>query len=421
MAALGSRLVWVIRVHPPGEALFSDMGGYFGRATALVATGELLGARTPPSTRRAPTGCWRCLALGGAKGAAVLWALRSAAAPVLGALLGARVGSRPWVGPTLGLLLLAWPPHLSQAGYFLSETPALSLQLLATLLLARLLQEGRGAWGAGLALALAFLVRPQVAVFGGLAGMLLLRRQPRALLGLALPGLLAAAWMVGLHHRATGTLALTGNGAVNQAVARCSLLRLETYGSEAGRAAAVAGRRGGWSWWLEPPSFREHAARLPSQHPLALRPALGPDPVRVVGAIDEIALSRRLAARCVAVTGLGEQLRSALVHSLLLWWSDRPWPEISWAAPGTRTAVRLSHRLAGGLVLPLALVGAAWILLRQRDRPASQLAGLQVLALLGVSAVFFGSLRLRGPTDPYLLLLALEGLIALKTRFSAPS
>ena len=57
------------------------------------------------------------------------------------------------------------------------------------------------------------------------------------------------------------------------------------------------------------------------------------------------------------------------------------------------------------------LVGAA-LALRRRDL-AGGLAALQLVALLAVSALFFGSIRLRTPTDPYALVLALTAYPAL--------
>ncbi|HXL42501.1 MAG TPA: hypothetical protein VN960_00415 [Gaiellaceae bacterium] len=35
------RLVWVLVLHPPFDYLYSDMGGYVGRAMHLVETGSL--------------------------------------------------------------------------------------------------------------------------------------------------------------------------------------------------------------------------------------------------------------------------------------------------------------------------------------------------------------------------------------------
>src|SRR5690349_24130328 len=39
LAALASRLLWVLVIHPPGDYVFSDMGKYVDRAREVAITG----------------------------------------------------------------------------------------------------------------------------------------------------------------------------------------------------------------------------------------------------------------------------------------------------------------------------------------------------------------------------------------------
>ena len=423
VASVTSRLAWTLWLHPPIDTVASDMAGYVNRAKLILRSGDpLLGhAATlyPPGTHALLAAAWGAA---GPTGGAVLWALLGAAVPVLGWLLAEEVGRARWMGWALGLLLLVWPPHLSHSGYFLSETPFLALSLAATLAMARLIarpRDGRsGGLGAGVLLALAFLVRPQIALFAALAVPLLSRRRAAVWLRLVAPGVLAATLLVGLYRVDTGQWGLVGNGPLNRAISRCSALRVEMYATAEARADAELGIRGGRSWWLEPPALRERYARVPSDHPLALRPVLGPGPVRLVGAVSDPQPFDRLARRCVAQSGSLEQARSAVVRVILLAWGDQPWPEATWAVPGQLRAVSASHRIVRWAVLPLALVGL--VAVARRRQSAALLGPAHLAALVATSAFYFGSLRLRVWADPYLLLLALEGAHAAWARAQRP-
>lgn len=409
LAALASRLLWALWAHPPQETVASDMAGYVERAQALAEQGTWLFGGTatlfPPGTHWILAAGWWA---GGATGGAALWALLSAATPVLAWILAEEVSPRRWMGPALGVLLLVWPPHLSLSGYFLSETPFTALCLLATWLLARTLRRGSGAGGAGVALAAAFLVRPQVALLGVLAAIGPLRGRWGSVVRLGLPGVLAAGLLVGMHHRSTGDLRLTGNASLNQAISRCAALRLEFYPTRGSRDLAERGEPAPLTWWMEPPALRERAAAVPAHHPLAVRPVLGPGPVRIVGGIHDAELLERLASRCVQESGAAEQVRAAVVRVGLLWWGRAPWPESTWSHATQEAAVVVAHALSRWVVLPLALVGALQAVRRRRERPEGLLAPLHLAGLLAVAAWYFGSLRLRTWADPYLLLLALE-------------
>ena len=419
MASVGSRLAWTLWLHPPIDTVASDMAGYVSRARVLLRSGDPLVGHAPtlypPGTHALLAGAW---GLGGSTGGAVCWALLGAMVPVLGWLLAEQVGRARWMGPVLGLLLLVWPPHLSHSGYFLSETPFLALTLAATLAMARVAARRAGGGRAGVLLALAFLVRPQVALSAALAAPFVAGRRGGVWLRLALPGALAAALLVGLYRADTGHWGLLGNGPLNRAISRCSALRVELYPTAQARADAELGLRGTRSWWLEPPALRERYARVPADHPLAIRPVLGPDPVRLVGAVSDPTPFDEMAQGCVVRSGWGEQARTAVVRVLLLVWGDHPWPEATWAVPGQLRAVTTTHSIVRWAVPPLALVGLVAVV--RRRQPGALVAPAHVAALVATSAVYFGSLRLRVWADPYLLLLALEGAQAILERAQRP-
>ena len=85
----------------------------------------------------------------------------------------------------LGLVLLVWVPLISHTGFFISETPYTCVLLAMTLGVVRLVQDGRGALGAGVLGALGFALRPQLAVFLLLLGLVwLLDRRRRDAYGI---------------------------------------------------------------------------------------------------------------------------------------------------------------------------------------------------------------------------------------------
>jgi hypothetical protein len=454
-AAVLSRLVWALWVHPPRAHVFSDMAHYVYRAR-LIAEFEV-----HPGMREMVWQAWGTHALlaipmllmgpgeSALEFAGLIWAGCSAATVVLGYLLGVRVlpaagranaerGSVHWPALALGLVLLVWIPLISHTGFFISETPYACVLLATTLGIVRLIQEGRGAVCAGIFGALAFALRPQSAVFFvmlGLAWLVDRRRRDgfgirgswsrrvdlRAAVLFSLPLALALAISVIRVRVHTGELgAIAENGSMNLTAGRCHNIVTRAYPSQAALESAQrtgsprADRR------ISLPGFRALGREGP-EHPLALRPALGGESIDLVGYIGDAKVHREIRERCRAATGITGQLRYAVINTALLWVVARPWPESSDHRAPQLLPLALRGRDLAALVAPLGVLGMilallGWGLPRSRTprdhadherRACLGVCALQFASILLISALFFGTPRLRVPYDPYALVLAL--------------
>jgi len=426
-----TRLVWVLGVHPPGEAMFSDMAHYVARAQHLVDAGIVLGDRSL---------AWQAwgthtllaipLALLGAHSssalvlAGLIWAACSVGTVVLGYALARAVLPETWgVWPAraVGLALLVWIPLLSHTGMFISETPYACALTGATLAAVVLVQTGERPVLAGCVAALAFVLRPQAGVFFALIGLLWLidrlggwgtfaRVTPRRALLYALPLVLALGFSLVRFRVHTGYFGGVAESAtMNFTAGRCHNIVTQAFPDAEALAQSEAkgstkdGRR------ISLPGFRALGRRGPD-HLLALRPALGHESIKFVGPIGDPDVHRAIRSRCYAATGVVEQLRYSIVNVALLWVIARPWPESSDAKHPELFELALRGRDLAAIVAPLGLFGLILALATWRRDPALALVGLQLLSLLFVSALVFGAPRLRTPHDPAALVLGVAAI-----------
>lgn len=429
--ALLTRLAWVLGVHPPDEAVFSDMAHYLDRAARLADEGIVLGDR---SLAWQAWGTHSLLAIPmlmfGAHPVALeiaglLWAGLSAATVVLSYALARRVfpeGWGVWPARVVGVLVLVWIPLLSHTGLFISETPYACALTAATLLAVALVQTGERPLLAGSVAALAFVLRPQSGVFFLLIGVMWLIDRlstrstfvhvtPRRALIYALPLVLALGFSLVRFRVHTGYFGGVAESAtMNLTAGRCHNIVTQAFpDAEAlARSEAAASTQDGRRISL--PGFRA-LGRRGDDHPLALRPALGGESIKFVGPIGDPDIHREIRSRCYAATGVVEQLRYSLVNVALLWVIARPWPESSDAEHPELFELALHGRDLAAILAPLGLLGMLLGLAGWRRDPALALVGLQLLSLLAVSAVVFGAPRLRTPHDPAALVLAV-GLVA---------
>lgn len=420
--ALVTRLVWVLAIHPPHAYVFSDMHKYVERAQDLAEHGFRPGVRT---LAWQAWGTHTLLALplwifgkDALWAGSVMWGLMSAAAVPLGYLLAARVCSRPWMAKAVGVALLLWHPNLSNAGYFLSETPFLCFQLWSTLLLAIVLQEGRRSLAAGVVSAIAFALRPQAALFYllVLVTWLVVRRRagpvlPRHLVGVAAPLLLMLAFSFWRFHAHTGYWwGIAENANMNLTAGRCHNIVTQAFKSEGElrRSEAAGNTRNGRRVSL--PGFRILARSLPNEHPLALRPAMKSETIRFVGYIGDPEIHEEIRRECYARTGALEQARYSLVNVSLLWVIGQQWPELeqkTMRKAFVPPVVAFKHIFQIVVWLP-SLFGIGIAIRRLPTAPALSFCAWQLVTSMTVAAVFFGTIRLRTPYDPYAIILALE-------------
>lgn len=422
--ALVTRLVWVLWLHPPADYVFSDMKKYLDRAVDLAEHGF-------HPDRRLAWQAWGThyllsipLRLFGPDAlgvAGAMWGLMGAAAVPAGYLLSCRISTRAWMPKVVGIALLLWWPNLSNGGYFLSEAPFLCFQLWSTYLLVVVLQTGRHALWAGLASAVAFAVRPQSALFFVLVLLTWLvgrRRLPqvrvRALVLVAAPLLAMLAFSSWRFHEHTGRwLGVAENANMNLTAGRCHNIVTQAFRTERSmRASERAGNtRNGRRVSL--PAFRVLARSVPPWHPLALRPAMRSETIRMVGYIGDPDVHRELRAECYRRTGVLEQARYSVVNMSLLWVIGHQWPEQSRNGKWLRPPADVYQYLYLGLVWVPSLVGLVAAVVWIRRRPGLTFCAWQLCTSMTVAAVFFGTIRLRSPYDPYAILLALEGWVLL--------
>jgi hypothetical protein len=460
-AALLSRLVWVLWVHPPRAHVFSDMAHYVYRAR-LIAEFEV-----HAGMREMVWQAWGTHALlaipmllmgpgeSALEFAGLIWAGCSAATVVLGYLLGVRVlpaagrakGERRsphWPALALGLVLLVWIPLISHTGFFISETPYACVLLATTLGIVRLIQDGRGAVCAGIFGAMAFALRPQSAVFFLLLGLVwLVDRRRRDAFGIrgswsrrvdvhaallfSLPLAVALAISVIRVRVHTGEFgAIAENGSMNLTAGRCHNIVTRSYPSQDALESAQRTGSPDADRRISLPGFRALGREGP-EHPLALRPALGGESIDLVGYIGDAKVHREIRERCRAATGISGQLRYAVINTALLWVVARPWPESSDQRAPQLLPLAVRGRDLAALVAPLGVVGMiiallGWALPRSgrsaepaepaepsehERRACLGVCALQFASILLISALFFGTPRLRVPYDPYALVLAL--------------
>jgi hypothetical protein len=460
-AAVLSRLIWVIWVHPPREHVFSDMAHYVHRA-GLVA-----GFEVEWGDRMMVWQAWGThvllaiplLLLGPGQSAlefaGLMWAGFSAATVVLGYQLAVRVlpgassgSGAHWPAIAVGLTLLCWVPLLSHTGFFVSETPYACALLATTLGIVRMLQDGRGALSAGLWGAFAFALRPQSAVFfvllalvwmlrlgraralgGGEAQGLVDRRRlttRHALLLLAPLLVIVAISMVRVRVHTGRFGGVAENASMNLTAGRCHNIVTRAWSSEADLESSLQTGSPPPDRRISLPGFRALGREGPD-HPLALRPALGGEVIDMVGYIGDRDVHRKIRKRCYAVTGIGGQIHYSITNVALSWLVARPWPESSDRdAPELLPVAIRGRQIAAGLA-PLSLLGmfvVLWSFARARGDARDRLAGGAVCALqfaswLIVAAVFFGDPRLRVPYDPYAIILAVALVWQIATRLRA--
>lgn len=418
--ALLSRLVWVLVIHPPGEYRFSDMRLYIERATLVAEKGfpqpqrnmawQAYGTHALLSAPLRLFGTAPPMTAGG-----VLWGLLGAAAVPLAYLLACRVLRERWQARTAGVAALVWYPNLSTTGFFLSETPFLTAQLLSLYWLVVCFQEGKRAWPAGLASAAAFMLRPQAAVFYALVFLVWLvnvRRLPwvkwHHIVGVGTPLALALAFSMWRFHYHTGYWGgIAENANMNLTAGRCHNIVTQAYTNkkELAKAEKTDNQSNGRRVAL--PGFRTLKNTMPAWSPLALRPALGGDSIRFVGYIGDPFIHRDFREKCYAATGALEQVRYSLVNLMLQWFVAHQWPDTSKGHGPFMVVSEIYRYFFQIAVLVPSLAGVGLGLARVRREPALAVLAVCLVGAMIIAAVFFGDPRLRTPYDPVSIILAL--------------
>ncbi|HLT36777.1 MAG TPA: glycosyltransferase family 39 protein [Enhygromyxa sp.] len=454
VAALIVRLHWNLRVHPLQSFLYSDMKGYWNRASALLDS--------PFSVREYdaffPFGTtWLLAAIKAVFGreafgaTAVVYAILGASIVAASYAIADRVaGARTrWLAPAIGLFLVVYYPLVAIGGYILSELPFCFCLTISLLLLIRLVDEGRprDAWLLGLMLGLGAIVRSQMLLSIALVGVLWLlmklgslrgKPNPYARLSWAMLGRVAVPLLLILtmssirFYANTGKLGLvSANSSINLVFGRCHNKGIYSRPDGAGHATVR----------FSPPPLIQlevHSARNPdalirtrsvwAEHPEPIDDVPGfaideygckrrkchqpGSEIEYRGYIGDKHIHKKIVRACIERGGLSRQAYFTLTHWVLLWRNNLMWPDQ--ANPRPRSTVPREtwrHRqvvwahVHRGLLLIPALIGLGFAFVPRR-RPGEALVAINLWALLILAGIWFGGIRFRVPYDPIITLLA---------------
>lgn len=388
-AGAAVRALWGLVLHQPFDHVYSDMSEYVSKAEKLALGGGLdpYDSFHPPLTYLLLAVPYRLLGVGsvGDWAAAILWvALSSAAVFFTWRLVRLLVG--PATAAITALLCAFWPLHVTHAGFFLSETPALAFLSGGLWLSYRALSAPRGDWVtqgllAGVVVGAAIAIRVQFALNLAIVVAVALASGRRNLRVFAAAAAGAAAVLAGVvAHNSLATGRVTGfdtHGGQVFFIGHCDVRKLTIAGD------------GLFYIWGPPPQAQRGAGRtyaftdhVPWDEGFLYK-----------GGLECI--------RDDGVAHLGLLVRSVSDMTA----TTMPWPQSN--EPRLREVVTISNFL---LTLLLPLVVVAGVVLARR-RPRAWLAGeaqlLMHLSPFVLVAVLFalGEPRYRTPYDLFALAL----------------
>lgn len=403
--AFAVRATWFLFVQKPGDALFSDMKGYLGRAANLLAGHDSMACFPPGTQYFYAAELW----LFGPSGLAAMgWVHVALGSATVGlATLTAGHALRWRLAPAIvGGVLALWYPLISFGGYFSSEQPYTFFLALSLWLTVRLVQT-RGAAGggiaAGIAAGIALWIRPPILLTVGLAAPWLWLRQ-----GLRLPVVLAwlAPVVLALGLASARFYLVTGRvGLVSDNDAVASFFAWTDYRDIKATGVQYADRFEGSGTF----------------HPQPRQKKTGfSETFSVVGDRCDRVILLAERDRVIAESSVPQLLARARRDVRFLV-SDNPlWPEVTRAKDGWRASLLEGwDALVRWALVPLATAGLVTLLWRRN--PALELVGLHVATLVVAAAFYTGDVRYRVPYDPALVLLAVQavGVVAGRERLLA--
>jgi hypothetical protein len=376
------------------------MGGYHSRAIDALE-GTLRG--DPRTYAFFPWGAHVLiageLALAGrtnAWGIAIVQSIVSTIPAVCVVYLTARVvKARFWV-IVAGVAAALWQPSVVHAGFFMSEMWYSAFLVPGTLYFLRFLEGKTGAFGAGLCLGIATVVRPQVlltfAIVGGVLALAALgralyrSRRPKTSIWrwklffapiLVILGFSAVRFHGYTHHWGL----VSENGPINRVFGATHLGRVEAYWNYNG---------GRYVAWYTPP---------------AKSPVKNEDRVVVEGYIGDEAILERIRIQHAARETTAQQIRRMHRNTRMLLYRFI-FPEDDFAANGKhpiRASLQRIFRLILVNILPLGVFGVFAMLMTKGQRLVGFLLAAHGVTLVVVAALYFAEARMRMPYDPFLI------------------
>ena len=405
------RIVWVLWVQPPEEAVFSDMRSYLHQAMVVLGYRK---AEGPATMVLFPWGVhsWYAALLylfgppdwgytlgrtgwtgGSLTPVAIAHAVTNALVAPLTFLAALEITHRRNTALVAGLIIALWPPLLVFSGFFTSETPFAVGVAASTWLLARSARTGSGGWAAGLALAVGSLMRPPMLLTAGLSVVwMALRslRKPalvRATAGMAIVLVLIVGFSAARFHAYTGRMGLiSANGELARLFAVSDYRRVVNPQGKGFRPPArseALGFVGEFEFngdWLQDEQFTSERTRIWSG----------------MGWGQRAGVLGRNVSLLVAQNSLWPE-RAAVLYA-----------KDAGVANPERHQWRVDlvpvHEVLAWILVPLALLGLARSV--GRDSPGMQVVGMQLFTLVFAAAFYFGETRYRVPYDAVLVVAA---------------
>jgi hypothetical protein len=400
--SLAIRLGWTLYVQPPGETIYSDMGGYIGRAQALVSGTQ----EKDPYVAVLPYGAHYYYAglmkVFGLKNYVALSIVNAflASATVLIVTLIARQCFHSLSGAFLsGLIAAIWFPMITFNGFFSTEVPYSFFIYLSILL--SLLFLKKGGWilalVTGIVYAIGFAIRPQLIMTVVLFCIWMFFRkrhlpklQWRNVIILVIPILCVVLFSMVRYHSFTGRWAMiSGNGPVNRLFASSEYIRVVCEMDQ--YDGSVRKRK------FQPPSARN----LGYTEEFHFKGYIG-DP--------EILNAER--KRLMSEMTFAQKAALYWRNVVLLAYKNTMWPERNHAKEGARKAIfEFWPGLTKCYLFPFALIGFLILLVRLNIR--MELLALHYITMLYTALMYIGEIRYRIPYDYILLLLMLYAVLVL--------
>ena len=401
VAAFVVRLYWTLRVQSPLTAVYSDMGGYVSRAEAMLAGTTPSDPRVllmwPWGTHFLVAGELKVFGRSNPTGIGIVHAVVGAIVAPCAVLLAARFVRSRLAILVAGLAVALWHPHVVYAGFFSSENWFSSALMLVTLFLVRRFEGRSGSLAAGVCLAVAFAVRPQILMTLGIVGLVLVvvwLRHPRArppggILRFALPILVPLLLTMGASvrrfHALDGHWGLIANNEPAQRLfGETSVGKIE--------AAWTAPDGSPWTWWVTPSTKQ---------------PVKPEDRVFVHGFVFDTKLLGEIRKDRLRGVSTLARLQRMVDNVELLAVRSLPWPEDDFRR------FRFRHQLQKGFaiaVLPVLVLCVAGFFFLERHRFGALLIGAHLLTIVIVAAIYLGEARYRVPYDPLIIVVATLGL-----------
>lgn len=386
VAGAAIRVLWVLDLHPPFDYVYSDMGGYVDRARHLADGVGLTRADAlyPPGTHilmalpmvvvgSGKAGLW---------GAAALWCLFSSLTPLVAWRL-AGILLTPAAAALTALLTALWPLHITYAGYFLSETPALFL-IVSALWLAYEAQRRSGRH--------ALLLAATAGLLGGAA----MANRPQLafnMLVVALP--LVLAWRA--HWRTLGVF--SGGAAV-------IITAVVLHNSAAAGKPTFISENGGLTFFLGHCDVHTVTTTDPAQG-VTFTFAAPPAVQRGGGRNYEFSgvlvwdqeFFYRLGLQCIRENGPAH-LRIVARSIFDMTVTSVPWPQSN--EPVLRQVISTTNVLYSAALWPIVIAAILLIHRRRRGLRCGEAIMLAHLAmLLPLAVLIFGDPRFRTPYDVF--------------------